>query len=195
MKRLLSTLALTLCPIAALADCPTGENLNNGIRFQVIGGDNEVFRTHGTPGVVEAFYNASDGYTTRTLLGQGVYLLEVLDFENNEPVPDSRSTYGFPTTPAEMPLPKPFGGWAVKVGTLNSDGPGSEVQSYSFGDMTEYSFGACTYQMIPVHIRYEDDEAVDVLHYLPQLGLSYLAEVRSVDGTDVYSYYQIEAVQ
>ncbi|MDQ2091321.1 hypothetical protein [Marimonas arenosa] len=52
----------------------------------------------------------------------------------------------------------------------------SEKQVYDFGVAEQMRIGDCSYTMIPVEIRYDDaDDDVDVLHYLPELGISYFA--------------------
>ncbi|MCB1333218.1 MAG: hypothetical protein KDK26_06090 [Roseivivax sp.] len=198
MIRLMLPVALCLAaPLAAQTPpCPTAEDLATGIRFRIEGGDTETFRRHERPGVIEALFQAHDGYASRVLLGQGLYLLELIELENGVLVPASRTTYGFPQAPDAMPVPVPGGGWTVRVGSLTEAGTDSDTQTYSFGPMTEYSFGACTYRMIPVHLRYASDaELMDVLHYLPDLGISFLSESRYTGGSDSYRYYSVEALR
>lgn len=198
MRHVLMLLCLT-APLGAAA-CPTGADLVGGIRLTDPDGVTETFREM-QPGVVRGLYTLDDTTTIRNLLGQGVYLLEVVDLENGAPVPDTRSTYSFPIAPADMPRPTPNGGWTTKVATLIDGSLGSETQVYSFGALTTQTYGACSYNMIPITVSFPPDPSDyrDTLHYLPALGFSYLAESAFTENgernVDRYSYVTIEALR
>jgi hypothetical protein len=190
MKSIILSAALTF-PAAVLAQCPTHSDLDRGILFYVEGGDTEKFR-QSTNGLIEATYMYGPGEGSRVLLAQGIYLVELIDIENNQLKPDTRSTYGFPLTMDKLPKPSPGGIWSVRAVSLDEDGLTSEMQIYRFGAMTELTIGACSYDMIPIEIRYpEDDDTVDFLHYMPALKLSYLSGTQDSDGASSYVYYDI----
>jgi hypothetical protein len=185
-----------MCPVAALAQCPTVADMQTGIRFSVDHTDSETFRTLG-PGLVEAIYRYEDGYSVRSLLGQGVYLLELVDLVDGAPDISTRTTYGFPQNAEDLPVPQPGASLSFDVvmneaGSLNRD-----TQVYSVGSETVQVFGTCQYRMLPIEVRYPlmDETTVDLLHYLPELGLAYLAGGTYEDGSSVYTYHAIEAVQ
>ena len=170
-------------------------NLEVGITFKVKDNGTETFSRY-ADGVVAGIFRASDGYESRVLLAQGVYLLEYTDLENGQPDQSTGTTYAFPVAPTKMPPPQPLGAWNGEVGTREGDEFGKEIQSYQFGALTEISYGACTYGLITVQVHYDDeDETMDLLHYLPELGLSYLAgsDYGPEDDrkSDRYTYYEV----
>ena len=149
--------------------------------------------------MVEARYHFDETDGLRNLLAKGLYLAEVIDFSGDTLDPATRLTYSYPMDFAEMPLPTPGGNWNTGATVLGSDGMNVENQVYSFGQFTTLTIGACSYQMMPIEIRYpvqeEDTEAVDTLHWLPDLGLSYLAGSQQGQEVDRYDYVGISAVQ
>ena len=181
----------------AQTTCPTGADMTKGVRFHIVGGESETFRQLPNS-VVEARYQLSPGEIIRTLLAKGVYLLEVIEFENGKALFDTRTTYAFPLEPTNMPAPNPGNGWSTTVAKLDMGELGQEVQVYSFGQMVTQTYGACSYQMMPIEIQYpeeDDSKRREILHYLPELGLSYLAEYHGQDGSDVYIYTNIEVLK
>jgi len=189
-------LVLMALPTAILADCPDKANLATGIRFGIDGGDSETFRTR-VPGVIAATYSEAQTPVSRVLLGQGVYLLELIDLENGAPVPGTRTTYSYPSKPADLPVPQSGGNWSVTAAVFDRGELRSETQSYRFGPLTQVSYGACRYDMFTIEITYPDEREItkDLLHYLPALGLSYLAKATYDNTTDTYKYISIETVK
>lgn len=196
MKILAMVAAMTVAVPVLAEECPVATDLEAGIRFGVDKGDEEVFRSL-RPGVVEAIFTHADGGATRSLLGQGIYLLELMDMDGAEPDPSTRMTYAFPQNAEDLPLPVP--GSTAQFSLLRNERGNfeSEVQSYDFGPKGRATFGACTYDMIPIEIRYSEDDSntVDLLHYLPELGIAYYAGSTYDGTTDRYIYHRIEAVK
>lgn len=178
----------------ALAVCPRATDLDHGIGFDIAGGEQEEFRRTGDHMIESRYYfDAESG--ARNLLAQGVYLVEVVDLEHDRPVPATRATYSYPLQPDQMPVPVPGARWDTGVVILSSEGISSETQVYTFGEMTRISFGDCTYDMMPIQIGYragsESSEQVDLIHWLPELGISYLAG-SVIDGQeDTYDYIAV----
>ena len=180
----------------ALAQCPTKADLSTGIRFTLASGETETFRASGDA-VVESLFVAPDPQANRVLLAHGVYLLEYVDVENGVLQPDTRATYSYPMKAPDMPLPQPGGSWTVTAAVFDRGELRSENQVYAFGASSQITFQTCSYQMFPIEIAYPNDPDLsgDVLHYLPELGLSYLAESTYGDTTDRYDYVRIETVK
>lgn len=194
IRFLFSLVALTG---AAQAACPTADDMVRGVKFNASDGEFEVFHTVGAD-MVESMYGRDSHQGSRTLLARGLYLLEVVGIENGKPDSTTRTTYSFPMPAAQMPLPVPGGGWSVTVATFAEGRIGSERQIYSFGQMTRQTYEACSYDMMPITIRYPDENDAqrrDVLHYFPELGISYLAEFHDKDASDIYDYFSIETSQ
>jgi len=194
--RLSLALGVMMAPVVALANCPTNADMATGVRFTVDTVDTETFRAV-RPGVVEAIYQSQD-YAARNLLGQGIYLLELVDLVNGDPDLNTRVTYAFAETAEDLPVPAANSTLTFKVLVSEGGSFETESQSYTMGAATAVSFGACSYDMIPIEVRYSPDEdnTVDVLHYLPELGFAYFAESRYGEGErDVFSYQTIEAVR
>jgi len=190
--------AFSACAAGAAAQtaCPTGADVDRGVRFHLATGETEVFRRLDS-GIIESHFAYDGENSLRLLLAKGIYLLEVVEFNNEAAVSGSRVTYGFPLAPAEMPEPTAGGGWTVTVARLERGSLDSETQSYSFGNPTTQTYGACTYSMLPIEISYPldtDSKRLDVLHYLPDLGLSYLAGFSDSESTVTNTYTAIEAL-
>ena len=199
MKHVFAGIFALSSSVAAHAQtaCPTSADMGNGIRFYIAGGESETFRQLPNS-VVEAHYQLGPGETIRTLLARGIYLLEVIEFEDGKALFDTRTTYAFPLDPANMPDAKPGSGWTTTVAKLDVGELGKEVQAYQFGQIVTQTYGACSYQMMPIEIRYpeeDDSQRREVLHFLPELGFSYLAEYHDQDGSDVYTYTNIEVLK
>lgn len=191
------TISALSLPVQAQSACPVGADMSKGVRFQISSGETETFQRLGN-GLIQGFFEIDNGNAIRTLLGKGVYLLEIIDFEDGSAIMGSRTTYSFPSPPEDLPDPVAGGGWSVTVAKLDRGEFGSEAQVYSFGSTTRQTYGTCGYDMIPIEIRYPDEndpKRRDILHYLPEFQLSYLAEYHDEEASDIYSYFNIEAVE
>lgn len=200
---LLATLTLPL-PLWA-ADCPVAADLaDKGIAFGAETGEVEEFRQR-RPGLIESRYYLSADRSTysQVVLAKGLYLLELIEVEGGSPTPGARSTYGFPVAPATLPVPDattPAGtGWTWTLAYNHSGDMGQETHVYTIEPSQEISFGACSYAVIPVELRYLPTEgaaeAIDTLHYLPALGLSYLARTTYSGGGETYEYNSIRTLE
>lgn len=185
---------IALLPGMAIAqDCPTAADLDHGIRFGVDGDSTEVFTRADGPGIVTSIFTDAAGGRTQSLLAQGVYVLEARSLEEEGAW---RSAYAFEMNADEMPLPSPGGQASFTVVFRGDGGFSQERQVYRFGAATETQIGACGYGMIPVEVEYgSDDGLTDVLHYLPDLGLSLFVESRYDSGADTFDYNSVEAVK
>lgn len=195
---LLRAAIASLAASTASADCPVAADLATGIAARQTDGTVEEFRAFG-PGLVEQIARFSDGYTARNLLGQGVYVIELADLEAGEIVPTSRITSAYPVNADEMPVPSPGADWNVKVAMRDSDGFYREQQDHRWGQLTEVTYGPCTYEMIPGTLIYTGDgySYVEEIHYLPALVLGLL--VSFADGGDVapevYTYDTLRVME
>jgi hypothetical protein len=199
MRKTLATLvSLAAAPLMAQDACPTAEDLVGGITFELAEGATETYRDAGNS-VIEVIYEDKEGYRSRTQLGKGLYLLEIIDLEGSAPLPDTRTTYAHIFKPADMPPPQPEMVWASQVTTTGNDGLGQEVQDHRGGALSLLTVGRCRYETFRVTVTYDDDEnSVDTLQYLPALGFALLTAVaydenegKRVD--DVFSYIGISA--
>lgn len=184
-----------LLPGLAQAACPTAADMAQGVRFTSATGEVEDFRLLPS-GLVESTYSQDGANAARAILARGIYLVESVSLTEGQPDPGTRSTFSFPD-PANMPDPVPGGTWTVTVATFNGGNFGRENQIYSFGTPTRLTWQACGYDMMPITIQYPDENDAqrrDVLHYLPELGLSYLAEFHDKDMADVYTYSSLEVI-
>ncbi|MDA7425944.1 hypothetical protein [Thalassococcus lentus] len=183
-------LALLAAPSAAIAACPTANDLSTGIRFEVSGGDAEVFTTFGESSL-QSIYFIGDDPVTRVLLARGLYLLEVVDIDESGALDlATRSTYAYAMPPGELPLPKAGSTYSAEYVLTENGQPSSETELYSFGQETGVSFGACEYAAIPIDVRYGNGD-IDELMWLPELGLSYLTRSIYDGGDDRYYYLSI----
>lgn len=196
----LTLICFLLAPTFAFgqAACPTGNDLAGGIQFELEGDATETYTTL-NDGVVSVIYKASDGFESRILLGKGVYLLEFAEVVNGNVDASTRTTYSHELQPTNMPDPKPMGRWVSQAAVLESGTPFKEVHNHQFGPLTELTIGGCSYDMIPVTVYYDDDDrSIDLLEYMPELGLAILSGSSSLDENgerieDVYSYFSIKS--
>jgi hypothetical protein len=191
--------ALTLCAAAERASaCPTAADLDTGIRFDLASDEWEVF-TRTADGLVQADFHYGDGEGTRVVLAKGLYLLQIVDFDGQGQIADTRQNFSYPLRPAEMPDPQPQGGWSVTAAILGPDGLSEEAQVYRFGDWTQQTYGACSYEMMPITIDYpvtgDDTVSRDFIHWLPELGLSYLAGFEDSEGRESYDYIGVRVLE
>ncbi|MBV7396056.1 hypothetical protein [Mameliella sediminis] len=190
-------LAAALIPLSLpVFACPTGADVAKGIRFTVEETDKEEYRRIG-PAMIEAIYSTADGAATRNLLAQGVYLVELVDLIDGTPDQTTRITYAFPGRAEDLKLPEPNGEVAYDVAINNFGDFDKERQIYDFGPMAKINFGSCEYDMIPIEIRYDPDDAntVDILYYLPEFGFSFYAGSDYDGGSDRYRYSNIEVIE
>lgn len=195
---MLRSLALSLCFVSGGAfACPTAQDLERGIRFDLASAEWEVF-TRTSDGLVQSDFHYGDGAGTRLLLAKGLYLLQIVDFDAQGVLSDTRQSFSYPLRPSEMPDPQPGGGWSVKAAVLGPEGLTEEVQVYDFGEMSQQTYGACTYAMMPITITYSVDGnqtmSTDFIHWLPELGLSFLAAFEDEQGLESYTYIGVRAV-
>jgi len=192
------TLALICLGHSAMAACPTASDLEAGIRFDIAGGEWEVF-TRLPNGIIASEFFLEPGLSSRTLLARGLYMVELIDLENGDFVPGTRSTFAFPVAQDDMPDPQAGGGWNLQVAVTEPEGFFVETQVYEFGAPQKQTYGPCTYDMIPVSFWFAegeiDPELYDVLHYLPELGIAYLAEAKGGEYADVFNYVGISAMR
>ncbi|WP_152912599.1 hypothetical protein [Candidatus Rhodobacter oscarellae] len=195
--RLAYGFCLALCPSLALA-CPTAADLDAGILLTAKTGDTETF-TRFSEDVVQSIYSDGDGFQNRALLGQGVYLLELMDLEDGKLVPDTRITYAFPVVPGELPEPVAGGLYSAEIAVQDAGDVQREAQRYEFSEITQATYADCTYDLIKVAVSYGDsDNTIDRVHYFPTLGISYLAGSSYGIGADrkedLYEYVAIKAL-
>ena len=194
---LLTAAFAALLPAAAYAACPRADDLDSGVLFQLENGESETFRKLEN-GLIESVYSLSDGSASRVLLVKGLYVVEVIDLANGVPDSSTRTTYSYPGSPGDLPEPSPGETWTLKPAKMEGTGLSSETQVYTAGKMTEKTFGPCAYEMLPITVSYTDQPDLDqrdLLHYFPELGISYLAEFHDKDYDDVYSYVTIEVIE
>jgi hypothetical protein len=198
MIRFLSNPALaiaTCSPALALASCPTADDLDGGIRVLSPDGEEEVF-TRRSEHIVTAEYRYEDGEGSQSLLAQGIYIVQIVDVTGGALDTTSRLTYTYPLKPGAMPMPTPQLSWNIEALTFDSNGVGREPQIIKFGDATRLTIGKCSYAMSPIVITFPDsDDYKETLYYLPELGLSLLAEVQDQgEDPEIYQFSDIEAL-
>lgn len=189
--------AAALCASPALADCPTGADLATGIVFETDIGDTDVFTDAGG-GVVQIDSVTPDGYGYRTLLAQGVHLLQLSDTEDGQIVSGSLVNTSYPGVPSDLPVPTPGSTWEVET-MINSYGDiYAETQIQAWGDMIDFTVGDCTFDGIPGKIRYESDgySVNEGIMFLPALGMSLLLTYDDDEGPrEEFNYTAVRAAE
>ncbi|MEC7763056.1 MAG: hypothetical protein VX874_14230 [Pseudomonadota bacterium] len=172
-------LALTLLAAPALAECPRPDDMaGNGVRFTSSTGDVETFARY-ADGTIESTVESETGPTVRAVLAKGVYLTRIFDLVDG--TAQNETVYTYPTPLANLPEPFPQGALTMIVEGNDGQGKFKSEESYTFGPASILTIGSCTFAMIPVELSYGQER--DIFHYLPEYGLSYLAESIAQDGT------------
>ncbi len=188
------------CVIAtpAMASCPVGADLASGIRLVQADGTTDDYRAL-RPGVVETISTYTDGYVARTLLGQGIYVLEVADVVDGSVDPYTQAVFAFRMAASDMPLPDP--NTQMKFGTTVRDGGGLYPENIviDWGDRAAVTYGKCSYAMIPGTFSHTSDDYdhQEVVHYLPELGISVLHSYFDDEMTeaDIYPVADIKTIR
>jgi hypothetical protein len=180
---LLACTGLACTALPAGAACPVASDLGKGIRFTLTDGSTETF-TAETPGLVTSFFDA-DGVQTRTLLVQGLYTVEVMAFDNGQPLPASRVTISFTDPRGGRPAPAEGATWNGTFTTLDGSRIVSETESFTFGAPRTESIGTCTFHVLPVRVDYPDRSPRyhEEMTWFTDLGFAYLSATVS-EGTD-----------
>ena len=198
MKRTRTFAACLLAPLFAplpAAACPTAADLDTGVRVHSPDGSVETF-TRLNKDVIVSEFRFEPGEGSRSLLAQGIYLIQINDVYGDEIDTKARTTYTYTKLPGTLPVPTPGGAWNTRVVILDEDGLGTERQQISFGQAGTRTIGACSYDTVPITVVYPDDDYSETLEYLPELGLAILTSAQDVGAeADVYSFERIEAVK
>ncbi len=186
-------------PPANAPDCPTAADLEKGIRLTSDVGEVETIRLDDDGSFVVRFEDA-EGSGVVMRLAHGLYLTRSWFLDDGQVSFWPSLIVNFPVSDAEMPDPVPGEGWDVDVGLGGSDfADVAESQSYRFGEPGRISYGACSYDYIPVTAVYTGSQEPfqDVYYYLTEFGVSYLAESGSVGvAPDLFTnHIKIEAVE
>ena len=192
--------ALLLCaltgPAMAQGDCPVAADLATGIRFGIENDETEVF-TRISPTRLRSVYSTAPGSGSEVILARGLYVLQVRSFDNWKPDAESMISHVFPMPDAELPLPVPGTTWEVIPTKTDGGDTTKDRQLYTHGQSFSKTYGTCAYDVIPVTIRYPDlpGDYHETVHYLPELGLSYLAAFTDADGRVDINYLTIARSQ
>lgn len=157
----------------AWAICPVADDLQTGIRLTADDGAVETYVAQ-TPDIVELTVTYDGGYSDKSLLGKGVYLLAVEEFYHGQKVHGSGSTYAYQDPVDAMPDPAPHAIWRTRAIV---DGADEDKITASWDAPVEMTYGDCRYTVIPGEITYSgaNYRQTEGLHYLPELGFAYLA--------------------
>ncbi len=185
---------VALGPVAAAAACPTAADLAKGIRFTLASGETDVYRASGDTRVTGTFTERPFAGSQYVLI-QGIYIANVNSFENMLPVPDTSVETEYRSPDRDLPTPEAETIWTVASSSTAGQDKWSEEQTYSAGELSEVTLGDCTYEMIPITVTYSSNRGyLEQLHYLPELGVSYMVASESPDGRHQSTYVKIEAL-
>ncbi len=177
-------LALGAAPVLAQTSCPTAADLARGIQLTYDDGTVEVYRSTDRAGVIDVYGEDPFGYAYRMLIAHGTHLLMYEEVVNGASDPNSRQTYDYGVSVANMPVPFPGGRWAVDVIATTVEGPRSETQVQAYDAIVTQRIGPCRYDRIEAVIAYDTaDDYIEGIHFLPELGLGYLVWSESYGAT------------
>jgi hypothetical protein len=187
-------LCLAALASPAWADCPVADDLTTGITLQMGPDVSETYTLLPT-GEVELISTYSDGYVSRALLGQGVYLLEFADLEGGEIVADTRAVYAINVPTADLPIPEPDAIFRGRMTVTDSAGSYEDKLLAQWGAQEQMDLGGCAYDVISglLFSSGDGDPYQEGIHYIPDLGFGYLATYFGAD-MDVPDTYSVSAI-
>lgn len=188
---------LSMCAVPALAECPTGADMDTGVRIYESNGTQSIMRDLGD-GVVTLDGVLSDGRGFRTLLGRGAHVLVISDTENDVNIPGSVLTNTYEMAPADMPLPDPFAKITFQTEVDAYGNEFSETQTQAWGGVFDFAIGDCTYQALPGKIVYTNGTRTinESVTYIIDLGFVFLNSFQMEPNPPAqYTAVRIEAVQ
>lgn len=195
MKTLTALAFLAATP--ALADCPTADDLDYGIRMTESDGTENIFRAIGG-GFVENVIVLPDGVTFTNTLAHGTYVTRSADLVDNAVDPETVIVTRY--AGAEIlprPMPNTNFEFATKVNNFG-EAPFPEQQTHAWGPLTSVTIGTCTYQAMNSVSQYisEGDVLTETMQFIPALNLALLLNHRW-EGDELVEYIpvSIETVQ
>jgi hypothetical protein len=190
----LRPLLFSLLATPALAECPRPSDMDGkGVRFSSETGDVETF-TRDADGTVHSTVEGETPPVVRAVLAKGLYLTRIFDLVDGQAENDVR--YIYPTPLENLPEPFPQGALTLTVEGEDGDGTFESTETYSFGPASVLTIGDCSFAMIPVELTYAGTGERDIFHYLPEYGLSYLADSYASDGTRTdYTFDQVMGIR
>ena len=188
LSRLVAALAPLIAGPVLAADCPVAADLEDGLVLVEPGTPGERL-TRDASGQVISILPNGDGSALETQLMGGIYPLETSNMLAGRQVEGTQVTISYAGADPGLPLGSPGGFpdpatggiWTTEVTLADPSGADTTPQSYSFGAPQDMAFGPCTFRAILIDVRIGDsDEAVGITQtWLPDLGLSFLTEIRA----------------
>lgn len=173
-------LSLTAGAAAAQDSCLTARDLSRGIEMRFSEGD--VFSvSRGRDGNLVLVENYSDGSASIQYVGAyALYIEREVELSNGRPDAATEIRIDFGQPSITLPKPEAGGNFTVQTTNLFADGTErAEVYEANFGAMSQMTFGNCTYDMLPVRLRYSWPGESDGMNleytYFPDLGAAFLA--------------------
>ncbi len=155
--------------------CVTADDLGQGIVIDYADGIAETYRRL-RPSVSSV--TGVDGSETlyRLEIAQGTHLLNYVEFAGATPDEQTRQIYDYGQSPESLPVPTGGGRFNPVVTVTSAGGTRTETQSQAYVEGEPLVFGACTYRVVDAVIAYEtDDNYIESITYLPDLGIGFLA--------------------
>jgi len=186
--------ALLALAAGAAQACPTAEDVSAGLLLTMDNGDTEIIQRQDALRVTSLFQIEGETVSSMVLV-RGLYPVSIAEIDGGLPIASSLVAFAYPMAPEDMPLPVDLAGstWTVPVTITDSGGPQDEMHHYAFGEIGKLTIGACPYQVIRTEVRYEPTEDVEILEFLPELGISLLTETSYDGAIERYTYIAIEA--
>ncbi len=175
---------LIAAPVAAqTTGCAGAGDLRAGITLTYSDGVTETYRSAG-PGVttVQAMDGAQPLY--RLEISQGTHLLDYVEYDGAAINEQTRQVYDYGQPPETLPVPENGGRFTPTVTVTSSvDGVRTETQAQAYIAGDALVVEGCSYETIDAVIAYlTDDNYIESITYLPQLGIGFLAWSETDNG-------------
>lgn len=196
MRSFIAVLFCLLPSFGLAQNCPTANDLTQGIRVDRSGGYTEYFR-RGGQGIIVVQGYIDRKYEYDLELAAGLQLLSYSGNVGETADAEGDLTYDYGAAIDTLPGPVPGGRWKSAVTVIAKSGPFSEPQLYAFGPLEQINIGGCPYAMISATIAYQNDNNyIETVQYLPDLGISVLVQQGDDSGAPtVFSIDRIGVAQ
>lgn len=185
-----SICALLLLPTAITAQevCPTrGDVTSTGVLITFEDAATELHRET-APGQITISYVSQD-YRGGTLAAYGIHALSFWEVDDDgRVVRDSVWVFSHVMGNDNLPAPEPGGTFESVTAYSFMDDLNQETVRHTWGPLSQRTFGACTYDVIPVSIAFEGEyyDHTEEYSYFPSLQTGVLIAYEDEDGRDEY---------
>ncbi len=189
IRTVFGVICACLAAPAALAACPTPDDLAGGIRLAYDDDTSSVFTRNADGDIVEDAFDETGALFYRFVFHRGLFETQYVEFDESGRSRVFTSYFSYDFSFDDL-FPLQEGQIVEGIQTDRTKGYGTETAGYklSLGPMKSWTLGECAYDTIPVAVEYDFSEGLELneLLYIPELEIAIAIGVRDSEGSDVF---------